>query len=152
MVYFLCMNNSFYENVTYITTGEWYLLLLGFSLLLFRRQVFEAFENFSHLINHLLVSLSAVASFVVEALFVFGGQVGMRGGFYAHILLVNHLLPWFLFIILVDIVYYIFTRIVSIIKNAYLWGKKAVSGARVALYPNECLNFVLSPKRLVLLQ
>ncbi|MFW5780271.1 MAG: hypothetical protein ACOCWI_02330 [Bacillota bacterium] len=146
------MNNSFYENVKYIETGEWYLLLLSFSLILFKRQAFEVFDNFAYLINHLLVSLSALINFVVEALFVLGGQVGMRGGYYAHILLINHLLPWFLFILLVDIVQYLFERIVSIIKNAYLWGKRAVSGARLAMKPNECKNFVLSSRTLVLLQ
>ncbi|MGI6523215.1 MAG: hypothetical protein ACOX2Y_04980 [Christensenellales bacterium] len=145
------MENNFYDNLIFIKTGEWYLLLFSFSLLLFRKQTLDAFENFSRLINYLLVSLSAVISFILEALFVFGGQIGMRGGYYVHILYAHHLLPWVLFMFLVDMVLYLFTMIIAIIQNAYLWGKAGIK-EKVALSPKKREIFVLSPNRLVLLQ
>src|SRR5690554_3603949 len=146
------MDNNLYEEFSYIWNGEWYLLLLGFSLILCGRQTLKACDNFARLINYLLVSLTAVISFVLEALFMFGGQIGMRGGLYVHILIAHHLLPLFLFIILIDIVIYLFARIELIIKNAYLLGKKVAHGARIALTPNISYDFILSPQRMVLLQ
>lgn len=152
MLILLCMNNNVLEQIKNVFICEWLLLFMAFGLLIFRKQCFEVFEGFFHLIKYLLISLTAVLGFVTEALFILVGQMGMQGGFYLSDFYTNHLLPWFFFILLVDIVFYLLERIIYILKSDYVFGRKFLSGARIAMHPHETINFVLPRQRIVLLQ
>src|SRR5690554_4575665 len=133
MLILLCMNNTVLEQIKNVFICEWLMLLTAFGLLIFRKQSFEVLEGFFHLVKYLLISLSALLGFVTEALFILVVQMGMQGGFYLSDFYTNHLLPWFFFILLVDIVFYLLERIIHIIKTDYAFGRRFRSGARIAM-------------------
>lgn len=128
------------------------MLLLAFCLLIFRKQVLEGFDIGVHLIGHLLVSVTAIAAFIGEALLVFGGNLGMQGSRYLLSFYVEHFEPWLFFLILYNIVCFIFERIFFIIKSDYFFGRRFLSGARIAMFPYESKNLVSPQQRIVLIQ
>ena len=143
---------AFYENIKYIIAGEWLLLLLAFGLIFFRKQAFEVFETAIHLSGHLLVSATAMMAFVCEAILVFAGNLGMQSSMYLLHFYVEHLEPWLVFIIIYDFVRYVFEMIFFIIKSDYIFGRRFLSGARIAIHPYESKDLVTPLQRIVLLQ
>lgn len=146
------MNNNFLEQIKNALVCEWFMLIVAFVLLLFRKQCFEVFDGFYHLIKYLLISFTAMLGFLVEALFIFVGQMGIQSSFYLNDFYTNHLLPWLLFIVVVDIVFYLLERIINILKTDYSFGRKSLTGARLAIYPKEMKDFLLPQQRIILLQ
>ncbi len=146
------MYTEIYQNLKYIIAGEWCLLLLAFGLLIFRKQVFEGFDVGLHLVGHLLASVTAIAAFIGEALLVLGGNLGTHGSLYLLNFYAEHFEPWLLFMLLYNIVCFIFERIFFIINSDYSFGRRFLLGARIVIFPHESKNLISPKQRIVLIQ